>query len=182
MIKSTIQRPTEGFTGNEIITAFRTALEKSPSYTESDIESLANIFAKTPTDNFVVYDSEDLKRPIDQGDILLSHESSSFYQKVFPSVRLGEPAKDTVLQEQDGGGITGDHRIVGINGTELSIINATYVPLDNVTEGRSMNCKIIDAKAPFVLTHREHGNIAFPAGKYLARTQINAKDLTIMLD
>ena len=145
MIKSTIQRPTEGFTGNEVITAFRTALEKSPSYTESDIESLANIFAKTPT-------------------------------------RLGEPAKDTVLQEQDGGGITGDHRIVGINGTELSIINATYVPLDNVTEGRSMNCKIIDAKAPFVLTHQEHGNIAFPAGKYLARTQINAKDLTIMLD
>lgn len=183
MTKSAIQRPTEGFTGAEVIKSFKEALtERKDVYSESYIEELANIYAKTPTDNFVVYDREDLKLPLYQGDILLYHESSDFFNKVEPSIRLGHETSSRVLQEQEGGSITGDHEIVGIKGTELTITEGSYVPLNNVTNGRSMNCKIIDAKAPFVLKHAEHGNIAFPAGKYMAVTQINAKDLTIMLD
>lgn len=181
--KSAIQRPTEGFTGEEVIKSFKSALtERKETYSESDIEELANIYAKSPTDNYVVYDKEDLKLPLYQGDILLYHESSDFYNKVKPSIRLGAKTNSRVLQEQDGGGVTGDHEIVGIDGSELTITEASYVPLDNVTRGRSMNCKIIEASKPFVLKHREHGNIAFPAGKYMSVTQINAKDLTIMLD
>lgn len=181
--KSAVQRPVEGFTGEEVIKSFKSELSaRKESYSENDVEELANIYAKSPTDNFVVYDKEDLKLPLYQGDILLYHESSDFFKAVEPSVRLGSEQTSRVLQEQDGGGLTGDHEIVGIEGTELKITQGTYIPLDNITRGRSMNCKIIEAKAPFVLKHREHGNIAFPAGKYMSVTQINARDLTIMLD
>lgn len=183
MIKSTIQRHVEGFTGEEVIKAFKAALtEKDSTYQKSDIQELADAFAKSPTDNFVVYDKEDISKPIYQGDILLAHESSEFYKNVEKSFRLGSTTKSRVLQEQDGGGVTGDHSIAGISDENLKITLGQYLPPDNITRGRSMNCKIVEASKPFVLFHKEHGNIAVPAGKYMARTQINARDLTIMLD
>lgn len=177
-----VHRITDGVTGTEVINLFKQAMSSNNDvYSEEDIERLSNAYAKNPTDNFVVY-SSDLENLIAQGDILLNHESSKFFKDVEPSFRLQNETQSRNLQEVDGGGITGDHAISGIDNEDLKITLGTYVPSDNITKGGSMNCKIIEAKKPFVITHKEHGNIACPAGKYMARTQINANNMRIMLD
>lgn len=180
--KSVVHRPTEGMDKAEVIKHFESALnDRKELYAgETEIEKLTALYAKHATDNFSVTDEADLRFPIKQGDILLSHTSSKYYAKVEKSIRNLKETEDRNLQE--GHAITGDHMVRTTEGANLTIQNGTYVPPGNITNGRDYRCKIIKSDKPFIITHQEHGNIALPAGTYLARTAINPDNLNIMLD
>lgn len=174
-MNTVIHRKDENITGEAVVNMFKDELTKKESQyqTASEIEELVNTYAKTPTDNFIVTDIADLKRPICQGDIEIHHESSDYYKATFDTVTDLRDAKNMNLQE--GVSVTGDHRIIAISGAKMSIKDGRFEAKDNVLRRRQYECKIVETDKPFLIAHREHGNIALPAGKYLVFTQIDTK-------
>ena len=140
---------------------------------QSEVEKLVNDYAKTYTDNFIVTDTADLKYMINQGDIVIHHESSDYFKEVMETIMDLKPAKDMNLQE--GVSITGDHRICPLEGSQMTIENGRFIPKDGVVGRRPYECKVVTSDKPFLIAHREHGNITLPAGKYLVYSQIDAK-------
>lgn len=174
-MNTVIHRKAEGITGEQVVSMFKEELAKKESQyqTLSEIEELVNTYAKTPTDNFIVTDVADLKRPICQGDIEIHNEVSDYYKETIDTVMDLRPARDMNLQE--GVSVTGDHRIIAISGANMSIQDGRFVAKDGVLGRRPYECKIVETDKPFLIAHREHGNIALPAGKYLVFTQIDTK-------
>ena len=178
-----VQRKTDsvGLTKEQIVSEFRTALvDNSDVYAESEIEELARLHAKSTTDNFIVSDSMAETRSLKQGDILIHGTKSKFYNQVKDTIKLGDETDNRNLQ--DGIAITGDHKIIPVKGAKLTIRNAMFVPLDNVTRGRRYQCKIIKSDKPFALTHQEHGNMTFPAGEYMSFTALDPKTQQRVID
>ena len=181
MAQTIVHRRIEGVTGEEVVKQFRTSLTtKSEQYKMSDIEELVEMYAKNPTDNFIVSDRGDLECQLTQGDIILYHESSDFYQEVITSVT--NLRETTNMNLQEGNAVTGDHRIVTLPNTEITIQEGRFTPLDNVTRNRSYECKIIESNKPFLITHKEHGNIAVLEGKYIAYTALDPKTQQRVID
>lgn len=83
---------------------------------------------------------------------------------------------------QDGDSLTGDHTIRTLPGTELTIEDVMFEPKDDILEGRKYNGKVITVNKPFLLTHKEHGNMAFPEGTYLSFHAIDADTLERVYD
>ena len=180
-IKVQRKADSKGMSKDQIVSTFRSALqENSDVYTASEIEQLANIHAKTRTDNFVVSAKEAATRSIKQGDILIHGFKSKYYLEAKDSIR--DVAKANNMNLQQGSAITGDHKIVPLEEGTVTIKNARFVPLNNVTHGRRYECKLIHATKPFVLTHQEHGNMTFPAGDYMAFSAIDPKTLNRVID
>ena len=174
-MNTVIHRKQEGFTGEAVVEMIKDELTKKQEQyqTSSEIEELVNTYATTATDNFIVTDVADLKRSICQGDIEIHHESSDYYAETIDSVQDLRDAKDMNLQE--GVSVTGDHRIIPIAGAKMTIKDGRFEAKDNVLRRRLYECKIVETDKPFLIAHREHGNIALPAGKYLVFTQIDTK-------
>lgn len=181
-MKTVIHRKADGVTGEAVVNQFRSTLDtKSSQYGEqSDIEKLVALYAKTPTDNFIVSDSEDLRKPLKQGDINFYHESSDYYKKVIDTVKNLKSSSNMNLQE--GVSVTGDHRIVPIAGAKMTIQDGQFHPADDIMNSRPYECKIVKSDKPFLVTHREHGNIAMQAGTYLVFTQIQPETMRRVLD
>lgn len=170
-----------GLTGEQITVQFRTALEDNEKcYQPSEIEELVDIYAKSLTDNFIVYDETAKKSSIKQGDISLYGVETGYYNAVKDTIKTRRVTDDRNLQE--GTAVTGDHKIISLPGSNLTVETAMFVPKDNVTNGRPYNCKIIRSDKPFLITHREHGNVAVPAGEYLSFVQIDARTHSRVLD
>lgn len=176
-----IHRRQENVTGEAVINIFRTSLEeRQEQFGQSEIEKLSALYAKNPTDNFIVYDKADLECPLIQGDIQLYHESSDYYKEAFSTVTNLRDSKNMNLQE--GVSVTGDHRIVPVEGSNMVIKEGQFYPLGNIMRGRRYDCKTISTDKPFLITHREHGNIAVPEGNYLVFTAIDPQTHTRVLD
>ena len=177
-----IHRKQEGVTGEAVLDLFKDELTKKEEQYQSqtEIEKLVNTYAISPTDNFVVTDVEDLKTLVCQGDINLCSVNSNYYKEVKGSIDILRDAKDMNLQE--GVSVTGDHRIVALENSEMSIRDARFQPKDNILKRRPYECKIVKSNKPFLITHREHGNIAMPAGEYLVFSSLNAETLQRVWD
>ena len=178
-----VQRKTDsqGLTQEQIVSEFRTALvDNSDVYKKSEIEELAALHAKSTTDNFIVSDKEAATRSLKQGDILIHGTQSKYYLAVKNTITKAEPTSSMNLQ--NGEAITGDHRIVPLKGAKLTIENAMFVPLDNVTRGRKYQCKLIKSDKPFALTHQEHGNMTFPAGEYMSFVALDPRTQQRVID
>ena len=170
-----------GLTNEQIVAEFRTALEDNKQcYQPSEIEELVNIHAKSVTDNYMVYDETAKVSSIKQGDISLYGTETSYYKAVKDTINGLKLTNDRNLQ--DGTAITGDHKFVALPDSNLTIKVGMFVPKDNVTNGRQYSCKMIHSDKPFLITHREHGNVAVPAGDYLSFVQINPKTHSRVLD
>lgn len=174
-----VHRRTEGVTGKKVIELFDSALTAA-SYETSDIEALSNEYAKSPTDNFIVHDKADLIRPLNQGDIYLRNEASDFFKAVKDS--FSQLKATDKMNLQDGDSLTGDHTIRTLPGTKVKIQNLMFTPIDDLLEGRKYPGKLIEIDKPFLLTHKEHGNMAFPEGTYLAFHAIDADTLERVYD
>lgn len=174
-MQTIIHRKDDTMNKEQVMEKFVTELEKRVDQYGgmSEIEKLATTYAKNETDNFIVTDTADLKYTICQGDITLQHESSKYYQDVVDTIMDLRPAKDMNLQE--GVSVTGDHRIIPLEGSNTTIEDGRFIPKDGVVGRRPYECKIVTTDKPFLISHREHGNISLPAGKYLVYNQIDAK-------
>ena len=181
-MQTVIHRKDEAFTKADVMSKLKDELTKREKQYGgmSEVEALANEYAKTYTDNFIVMDVSDANCMISQGDIILHSASSNYYKAVKDTIMDQRPAKNMNLQE--GTALTGDHVVIPMEGAELTITDARFIPMDSVLGRRPYECKLINSNKPFLIAHREHGNITMPAGEYLSYSQIDAKTKRRVMD
>ena len=181
---TTVFKGTENDTLQDVTFQFRKTLEESytQTFTKSEIELLVEAVAKNPTDKFIVTEKEDTVGA--QGDILFWSDISNYYKQVVPTITDLEKTDRLVLQ--DGDSLTGDHRLIPLQGSKYTLQKGKFVPPilkgKNAWGDRYYDCLLLTIDKPFVVFHREHGNIAKPAGSYLICTSLNAENLDKMMD
>ena len=181
---TTIFRNPQSLKEEEVLQKFEQTLKTNGNFSKSEIEQLVDCYAKNPVDKFIVSD-KDLEETFGrQGDILFWSEDSEMYKKEIKNVHSLVKTKKLVLQKDDS--ITGDHRLVPLNDSRFTLQEGKFTPSflkgKNKWGDRSYDCLILDIDKPFLVVHREHGNIALAAGKYMICSQMNHEDLSRMLD
>ena len=180
-MQTTIFRNPKNLEINEVIEIFKNTLEES-DFEISDIEALAEAYAKNPIDKFII--SEELKNEGAQGDILIFSSNTKFYNQHISKISNLKKTDRLVLQEGDS--YTGDHRIIPLEGSKYTIKTGTFCP--NFLKGKAdirdpeYTAITFETNKPFLLVHREHGNIALPQGKYIFCSQIDANTLSRVMD
>ena len=106
------------------------------------------------------------------------------YKSEAKRVKNLEKTDRLVLQEGDS--FTGDHRIIPLEGTNYTIQKGTFCPsfLAGKADFRdpSLSAIMFESDKPFLVFHREHGNIALPKGKYMFCSQMDPDTLARMMD
>ena len=181
-METTIFRNEEKISTEEVLKRFVETLEKSYNVEQSEIDMLTEIAAKNPVDKFII--SEMPTEAARQGDILIWSEKSPEYQANIGKVKNLQETSRLVLQEGDS--LTGDHELVPISTAKYTLQTGQFTPniIEGVGFGRSTwNCKLLEIDSPFILKHREHGNMTFlSAGKYMFCSQMDAESLDRMRD
>ena len=181
MQSTTIFRNENKVSTDEVLSLFTKTLETTDLFEKSEIEELSDIVAKNPADKFIVSVKPDV--PVMQGDLLIWSDLTDEYKKEFP--RVGELKNTSRMVLQDDDSITGDHELVPLRNAKFTLKTGKFVPsvLEGHTwGGNSYDCKILEIDSPFVIKHREHGNIALTAGKYMICSSLDSETLTRMRD
>lgn len=181
MLAQTIFRNEEKIDLSEVIKVFEKTLEKTPSFKKSEIEELVAIYAKNPTDKFIV--SEKPTLPVMQGDLLIWSDATSKYKENIKKITNLQNTTKMALQEDDS--LTGDHELVVLKNSNYTLKTGKFVPsiLENhLWGGNKYSCKVLEIDTPFLIKHREHGNIALTAGKYIICPSLDSETLTRMRD
>jgi hypothetical protein len=184
-MKTTIFRNPEKLELNKVIDLFKDSLEKTEVFSDSEIEVLAETYAKNPVDKFIV--AEELSGTDDacQGDIIVLAEKTNMYKENYPRVKGWKETDRLVPQEGDS--LTGDHRIIPAEGSKYVIKTCKFVP--KFLEGKNRwgrepeyTAVSFETDKPFLIFHREHGNMAYTAGKYMFYSQLDPDTLDRMMD
>ena len=168
----------------EVIETFRNRLIKDfeKSFKKSEIEELVDLAAKNPTDKFVVTDYPDVE--VMQGDILFWSNLTDEFKEIRPIIKNLTKTDKLVLQDNDS--ITGDHRLVILPETKYSLKTGKFVPPilkgKNSWGDRLYDCKVLEIDKPFLVFHREHGNLTMPAGEYIICSSMDSQTLDKMMD
>lgn len=181
MLNTTIFRNEEKVSTEEVLNLFTQTLETADLFKKSEIEELSDIVAKNPADKFIVSVKPEV--PVMQGDLLIWSDLTDEYKREFPRVKDLTTATGMVLQDDDS--ITGDHELVPLKNAHYTLKVGKFIPsiLEGHTWGsNSYDCKILEIDTPFIIKHREHGNIALTAGKYMICSSLNSETLTRMRD
>lgn len=181
-MKTTIlEKNKEQLSTAEFLEKFRTELETTFNR-KSEIEELTDLMAKNPVDKFII--SEKPEVPVCQGDLLIWSELTDEFKENFKKVTITGSADNNVLQEDDS--ITGDHELVPLSNAKYTLETGTFIP--SILEGRlwgsnQYSCKILTIDSPFVVKHREHGNITFlTPGTYMICSSLDSETLSRMRD
>lgn len=181
---TTVFKNEQKISTQEVINEFRKHLEKdhSEAFEKSEIESLVEIASKNPTDIFTIKDCPNSVVP--QGDILIYSSLTNWFKEVRPIITNLTETTRTVLQ--DGDSMTGDHRLIPLSNSNLKIQTGKFVPPilkgKNSWGDRTYDCKLISIDTPFLIFHREHGNLTLPAGEYIVCSSMNSETLERMMD
>lgn len=182
MKTTTIFRNEEKMTQEQVLDLFKKSMEATKVYEASEIEQLADAYAKNPVDKFII--SEKLDVEAAQGDILIWAKGTTMYNENFKNLKNLKKTNRMVLQ--DGDSMTGDHRIVTISGTKLTIKEGEFTPAflkgRNSWGDRTYRGLSVTSDKPFLIVHREHGNIALPAGEYMVCSAMDSTTLSRMMD
>ena len=166
----------------EVINRFKEELTSINLYEKSDIELLVDLMAKNPTDRFMISVTPDVEGA--QGDILIWAKGTTMYNQNRPNLKHLKKTTNMVLQETDS--ITGDHRIIPLEGSNVEVKVGEFVPEflkgKNRWGDRNYRGMLVTSDKPFLVYHREHGNVSLPAGEYMVCTSLDAKSLTRMMD
>ena len=180
-METTIFRNEEKISTEEVLKRFVETLERSYNVEQSEIDMLTEIAAKNPVDKFIISEMPD--EAARQGDILIWSEKSPEYKANISRVRNLQKTDRLVLQEGDS--LTGDHEIVPVSTAKYTMQTGEFIPeiVAGVARGDTWNCKLLEIDSPFILKHREHGNMTFlKAGKYMFCSQMDAESLERMKD
>lgn len=175
------KQATEELSMNDFLNHFRKTLETTYNK-QNEIEELTELMAKNPVDKFII--SETPTEFMRQGDILIWFENTDEYKENINKVTNLKEINRMILQEGDS--ITGDHELVPTSNAKYTLKQGKFVPdiIKTVTRGsNAWDCKILEIDSPFVLKHREHGNMTFlTPGKYMFCSQLNSKTLERVRD
>lgn len=181
-MQTTIFKNEERISTDEVLTKFVETLEKTYSVEQDEIDLLTEIAAKNPVDKFII--AEMPTDTVRQGDILIWSELTDEYKENISKVKDLKETDRMILQEGDS--VTGDHELVPISTAHFTLLEGKFVPdiiKDEVWGGNAWGCKVLEIDSPFILKHREHGNITFlTPGKYMFCSQMDAESLTRMRD
>lgn len=191
---TTIFRNVENMGNTEILNEFKKTLTEQAKYftekkvnylKQNEIEEMAETYAKNMVNKFIVLDKDLEGTFCRQGDILFWQKGSENYDREINNVTWGEDTDRMVLQEGDA--MTGDHKIIPLKNSKVKITKGKFVPeilksMTNSWTGRGMeyNCLRVVSDKPFLVVHREHGNMVLPSGEYMVCTQLNPKTLQTM--
>ena len=173
------KQPTTSF--EDLLKTFERCLEKTEAFERSEIEELTLIQAKNPVDKLII--SQLPKDVIMQGDLLIWSELTDKYKENIKSVTDLQETTKMALQEDDS--ITGDHELVTLKNAKYTLKTGKFVPeiLKNHLWGSNKyDCKVLEIDTPFVIKHREHGNMTLTAGKYMICSSLDSETLTRMRD
>ena len=181
MPSTVIFRNEEKMNIEEVVQLFERTLENSETFEKSEIEELSEIVSKSCIDKFIVYTKPDVVSM--QGDLLIWSDATEDFKREFPRVK--DLASTSRMALQDGDSLTGDHCLVPLKNAKFTLQTGKFVPtiLEGHTWGsNAWDCKILDTDSPFVIRHREHGNITLPAGKYMICSSMDSESLSRMRD
>lgn len=181
---TTIFRNEQNLNDEKVLQLFNSTLKKTLCFPKSEIEELSNIYSKNIADKFIVSDGELDETFGRQGDILFWREGSEMYNQEFPNVKHLRETDRKVLQPGDS--LTGDHRLIPLPNSHYTIQEGEFIPTflkDYPTSlSRPYTCVIFETDKSFLVFHREHGNIALTAGKYMICSQMDPATLSWMID
>jgi hypothetical protein len=174
-------KETEELSMNDFLNRFKDTLEFTYQR-QNEIEELTDLMAKNPVDKFVITEKPDVE--VCQGDILIWSELTDQFKENYPKVKNLQKTHKKALQEDDS--ITGDHELVPLKNSKYTLYTGEFVPSilkNHIWQGRTYACKILEIDSPFIIKHREHGNITFlTAGKYMICSSLDSETLTRMQD
>lgn len=149
---------------------------------KQDVLELSELMAKHPADVFIIsnFEDDDPSAEAIQGDILIWRKGSRQYNRYIDSLRDLKVTESRNLQLSES--ITGDHKVVPLKNSKLTIKNGTITVDVNGFRPLSYPVKMIKASAPFCVVHSEHGNITLPAGEYMSCVSLDPKTLHRMED
>lgn len=183
-METTIFRNTENLGINEVIEVFKSSLAEKEEFEASDIEALAEQYAKNPVDKFIITEALTGANGAAQGDIMIIGEHTNLYKQHIATIKNLQKTDRLVLQEGDS--MTGDHRLVPMEGSKYTIKTGRFTPA--FLKGKSMwrepeyQAILFETDKPFLIFHREHGNVALPQGKYMFCSQLDPVTLDRMMD
>jgi len=179
-------------TTTEFVKRYADVVKENKTFSK-DVLEFSELMAKHPADVFIVTSFEEGKtcEQIRQGDIYLFRAGSKedgtldnvMFSKYIKSLSNRKTTESMNLQI--GAALTGDHKVIPLKGTKISIEDCTItLPIANGWGEQTLQypVKYIVADGPFGVFHQEHGNITCPKGTYLACTQLDARTLTRMRD
>lgn len=182
-MKTIIFRNPEKLGKDDVLNEFISSLKETESFTTSEIENLASIYAKNPTDRFII--TEEFTCGTAQGDILINSEKSELYRDNFSRIKNLKKTDRLILQEGDS--LTGDHRLIPLEGSNYTVQTGRFTP--KFLEGKrrwggdvEYSAIVFETDKPFLIFHREHGNVALPQGKYMFCSQLDPFTLDRMMD
>ena len=181
---TTIFRNPQNLGEKEVLTKFETTLKENGNFQKTDIEQLVDAYAKNPVDKFIVSDGDLTETFGRQGDILFWSEDSEMYKKEIKGVHGLSKTTRLVLQPDDS--VTGDHRLVPLPKSNFTLQEGKFKPSflkgKNRWGDRDYDCLVLNIDKPFLVVHREHGNMALTAGKYMICSQLDPQTLYRMMD
>ena len=183
-METTIFRNPEKLAINEVIEVFKDSLKGTEAFEASDIEALAETYAKNPVDKFIITETLTGANGAAQGDIMIIGEKTDLYKQHIATIKNLQKTDRLVLQEGDS--MTGDHRLVPMEGSKYTIKTGRFTPA--FLKGKSMwrepeyQSIFFETDKPFLIFHREHGNVALPQGKYMFCSQLDPETLDRMMD
>lgn len=181
---TTVFKNSERISTNDVIETFRKSLIKDfkESFKKTEIEELIDLVAKNPTDKFVVTDYPDVE--VMQGDILFWSNLTDEFKEIRSLIKDLKETNRLILQDNDS--MTGDHRLVLLPHTKYTLQKGSFVPPilkgKNTWGDRRYDCKLLTINKPFVVFHREHGNLTLPAGEYIICSSLDSETLDKMMD
>lgn len=181
---TTVFKNPERVSTEKVIETFRQNLinDYKKSFRKSEIEELVDLAAKNPTDKFVVTDYPDVE--VMQGDIIFWSNLTDQFKEIYHTIVDLNPTDRLILQ--DGDSMTGDHRLVLLPNTKYTLHTGRFVPPilkgKNSWGDRLYDCKVLSINKPFLVFHREHGNLTMPAGEYIICSSMDSETLNKMMD
>ena len=181
-MQTTIFKNENRVSTEEVLKIFNQELKENFTVKKSEIEELTDIMAKNPVDKFII--SEKPTNPVMQGDILIWSDETEEYKENYPKVTELQSTSRLVLQDDDS--LTGDHELVPLKGAKYTLKTGKFVPSllkEHFWGNNAYDCKILEIDSPFIIKHREHGNITFLSkGKYMICSSLDSETLTRMRD
>jgi hypothetical protein len=178
-------------TTEEFIKEYSRVVKENKTFSK-DVLEFSELMAKHPADVFIVTSFEKGQKceQIRQGDIYLFRKGEKsegtlnnvMFDKYVSTI--SDKKKSESMNLQLGESITGDHKVIPLKGTNVTIYECNIeIPVKSFRGSTfSYPVKLIEADGAFGIFHKEHGNITCPKGTYLACTQLDARSMTRMKD
>lgn len=173
-MNNTVFRNEKCVTDENVLKYFRQEIEKRESYINC-IEDLVDIYAKNPSDHFIVTDKP-LNIEVVQGDVLIWSKDCGSYKRFIEDTEITTEIPEN-YNLQGATSVTGDHRVVPMPNSNFKITIAKISVDVGFNQKYIHEGRYILSDKPFLVTHREHGNVALPAGEYLACVALNPTNM-----